>query len=118
MAENNQEKPKDINEEAMQIIIYAGDARLFIMKSIDAISKNQFADAGKNIALAQEKIKSAHILHTKAIQDDARGNGKPYSMLFTHAQDTLMTIRSEMLLTEKLFNVFENINMRFNQLEK
>lgn len=117
MDESLQNKEMDLNETAMQIIIHAGDARLFTMVAIDAMGDDQFEKASKQIDLAKEKLKAAHILHTKAIQDEARGVSSPYSLLFTHAQDTLMTIKSELLLAEHLLGVFEKLNHRMDDLE-
>jgi PTS system cellobiose-specific IIA component len=118
MDENVQnEKETEINETAMQIIIHAGDARLHVVGAISAMGDNRFDEARQQITLAQEKLKSAHVLHTRAIQDEARGVYAPHSLLFTHAQDTLMTIKSELLLAENLLGVFEKLNQRIDGLD-
>lgn len=114
MEESTQNNEMDMSEAAMQIIIHAGDARLYTMEAIDAMGDENFDKARKQLKLATEKLKAAHIVHTKAIQDEARGVALPYSLLFTHAQDTLMTIKSELLLAEHLLGVFEKLNNRLD----
>ena len=42
------------------------------------------------------------------IQAEAAGEQYTSCLLFTHAQDTLMTIMSEVNLTEKMITIFEN----------
>ncbi len=114
MEESLQNEEMDMSEAAMQIIIHAGDARLYTMVAIDAMGDENFAKAREQLKLAAEKLKAAHIVHTKAIQDEARGAALPYSLLFTHAQDTLMTIKSELLLAEHLLGVFEKMHKRLD----
>jgi Phosphotransferase system cellobiose-specific component IIA len=41
------------------------------------------------------------------LQEEAEGDKVQYSVLFTHAQDTLMTIMSEYNLAKHLITVFE-----------
>ncbi|MEL7657189.1 MAG: PTS lactose/cellobiose transporter subunit IIA, partial [Bacillota bacterium] len=55
---------------------------------------------------------------TDMIQGEARGEGIGYSLLFTHAQDTLMTINSELQLAKQLYHVFESLEKRIAKLEK
>ncbi|WP_198018444.1 PTS lactose/cellobiose transporter subunit IIA, partial [Sedimentibacter sp. B4] len=56
-------------------------------------------------------------IHTDCIQASAAGEPLSYSMLFTHAQDTLMTVNSEFRLVKKLAAVFERVDARLAALE-
>ncbi len=103
---------------AMSIIISAGDARLHITEAINAISEGNYPLAAGKLKQAQEKITEAHAVQTDMIQGEARGEGIGYSLLFTHAQDTLMTIYSELNLAKQLYKVFESFEMRIAKLEK
>lgn len=118
MDENKQNAETEINLIAMQIIVDAGDARLHISNAIIAMENDEFDNAKEDLSLAQEKLKSAHIAQTKIIQDEARGIHFAHSLLFTHAQDTLMTVKSDLYLTKQLLNVFEKFNLRLQALEK
>jgi PTS system cellobiose-specific IIA component len=103
---------------AMGIIINAGDSRLLITEALSAISENQYELANKKLKQAQEKMTAAHTIQTDMIQGEARGEGIEYSILFTHAQDTLMTINSELNLTKQFYKVFESFDKRIAKLEK
>ncbi len=103
---------------AMGIILNAGDARLHISEAINAIAENQYGLANEKLKLAQKKMTEAHEIQTNMIQGEARGENIRYSMLFTHAQDTLMTINSELNLTKQLYKVFEAFEKRILRLEK
>ncbi len=103
---------------AMSIIISAGDARLYVTEALNAISAGDFALAGQKLKMAQEKMTEAHAVQTEMIQGEARGESIGYSLLFTHAQDTLMTIGSELNLGKQLFKLFEAVDKRLERLEK
>lgn len=105
MTEENAENMAIKN--TMNIIISAGDARVFISKALDDIGDFNYESAKKNMEKANEKLVIAHRLQTKKMQEEAEGDQVEYSLLFTHAQDTLMTIMSEYNLTKHLIIVFE-----------
>jgi PTS system cellobiose-specific IIA component len=102
---------------AMQIIILAGDARRLVFEAGDALAEADFVRADELLEQAQLKVREAHTIHTDCIQASAAGEPLPYSMLFTHAQDTLMTVNSEFRLVRKLASVFEHVDGRLSALE-
>ncbi|GIN64127.1 PTS lactose transporter subunit IIA [Robertmurraya siralis] len=107
-----------IVEAAMNIILDAGDARQENLLAIDSLSKFDIQKANAYLATATKKITAAHKTQTNQIQDETRGKKSEYSLLFAHAQDTLMTINSEILLTKSLLNVFNAYEQRISLLEK
>ncbi len=107
-----------INNVAMNIIMDAGDARALITDALSEIEKNKFALADEKIILAQQKIKHAHGKQTDIVQGEIRGEKYPASLLFTHAQDTLMTINSELLMSKQLLKIFRALHHRLEQLEQ
>lgn len=115
-------KDIDMNEEivqaAMTIIIHAGDARNCVKEALDFISLQDFKKAEEKIEEAHEEIKIAHKTQTDMIQGEAQGEGIGYSLLFTHAQDTLMTINSELNIARQLLKVFKSFDERISKLEK
>lgn len=102
---------------AMQIIILAGDARRLTFEAGDAVAASDFTQAEELLDQAQVKVREAHTIHTDCIQASAAGEPLGYSMLFTHAQDTLMTVNSEFRLVKKLAAVFERVDARLAALE-
>ena len=61
---------------------------------------------------AEEEIVLAHKAQTEVIQNEMSGQGYDYSLLFTHAQDTLMTIKSELTFSKELIDVLKIIDER------
>lgn len=104
----------ELVEVAMQIILHAGDARQDSQKAIDSLKTFDFKTAEECMEDAKNNIREAHLAQTKIIQDEARGKSYMYSLLFTHAQDTLMTIKSEVILINNMIDVFK---MFYNKLK-
>lgn len=103
---------------AMQIILHAGDARLLCKQALNAITIADFDDAKVKIKEAQGEITKAHKVQTDAIQGETRGEETEYSLLFAHAQDTLMTIYSEINIAKQMIKIFEVYEKRIALLEK
>ena len=104
-------------QSAMEIILNAGDARLKNKETLEAVAQGDLAAAHEKMAEAHAKITEAHRVQTDAIQGEAAGEKMEYSLLFTHAQDTLMTINSEITITKQLVSVFEAYDARIAALE-
>lgn len=106
---------------SMQMITLAGEGRSLLQKALDAISLEQFTDAKRIIEEATLKIQAAHIMQTEIVQSEMSEaelglSVKP--LLFTHAQDTLMTINSELIMTKKLCKMFNRLYDRLNSIEE
>lgn len=92
---------------AMGILTYAGDARVDAKKALQAVQAFDFTNAQESIDQAVKNITQAHQAQTQIIQNEARGTKYEYCMLFNHAQDTLMTINSEIELVKELVKTFK-----------
>lgn len=103
---------------AMAIILAAGNARVECKKALNAIAAFDFTLAQEKIKCAQKEIIKAHKLQTDAIQGETRGEPSEYSLLFAHAQDTLMTIYSEINIAKQMIKIFECYEERISALEK
>lgn len=104
MRENN-----PLIDSAMQIILHAGDARLNVSDAIKAASENDFIKAGKLMKEAEENINKAHESQTVIIQNEMAGETYEPCILFTHAQDTLMTIMSELKFGKEIIALYHRI---------
>lgn len=101
----------------MEIIVSAGESRVEITNALKAIA-NQELDAVENyLKEAQKHITKAHGLQTDTIQNEGNGDSIGHSLLFAHAQDTLMTIYSELNLTRHLVKIFGSYEERIQKLE-
>lgn len=98
-----------LTEVAMKIILHAGDARNLAKEAIDCAKKNEFLQSYEKLNLARAEIVKAHKSQTEVIQGEMSGEQYENNLLFTHAQDTLMTISSEVNLTKSMIELFELI---------
>lgn len=114
----NEEMNQEIVQASMQIILYAGDAREANLEAVEAMQNGDFDKAKMQLKIAEDNITVAHKAQTDKIQAETRGEKGEYSLLFAHAQDTLMTINSEIILTKSLMKVFEKYEDRIHQLEQ
>lgn len=105
-------------QSAMSIILHAGDARVACKQALDAIAEANYEKAEEKLKEAQSKITEAHKVQTDAIQGETRGEETEYSLLFAHAQDTLMTIYSEINIAKQLLKIFTAYEKRIAALEK
>lgn len=99
----------------MNIINYSGEARSLSMESIALAKEGSFEKAYESIEEATSKLSLAHKSQTKLIQEEARGETKPISLLLIHAQDHLMnaiTVKDmayELIELYNLFNEFKRV---------
>ena len=107
----------EVAQSAMEIILHAGDARLKCKEALYQIALFDIENAKSKLKESQEEITKAHKVQTDAIQNETRGEKSEYSLLFAHAQDTLMTIYSEINIAKQLIKIFEVYENRISKLE-
>lgn len=114
-----EEKEQYIAEQAMQIILNSGDARTLACRAFDRICACDFDGARELLKEADKTQAKAHNIQTAMIQGDVRGDEERigYFVLFTHAQDTLMTIQTELNLTKSILKLAEAADGRLAALE-
>ncbi|MBO0451238.1 MULTISPECIES: PTS lactose/cellobiose transporter subunit IIA [Enterococcus] len=96
-----------LNQLSMNILVHAGSARDHLVHSLESLEAMDFEKAAKEIKEARKEVVIAHGLQTDTLQLEASGEQIRYSTLFCHAQDTLMTAQSEILIGEHLIRLFE-----------
>lgn len=99
---------------AMDIILHAGEARNLATKAMMAELDGDKEKAQELLLSAKEYVKKAHLAQTKVIQDEARGNKIEICLLFIHAQDTLMTIASEVSVMEQMMKMNRKLEEKIN----
>lgn len=98
---------KDINYVAMEVIMNAGDAREKIDLALAEMEKCDFDQADILLGEAEMMLNKAHNAQTSVIQSQVSGENIDYSLLFVHAQDTLMTITTELRMAKKMMPIFK-----------
>ncbi len=112
---NSEEKKEYIISKAMEIIMNSGDARNFAAEARDAIFAFDYETAEEKLKEAHKVQTAAHVTQTEMIQGDIRGGDEAmeYSVLFAHAQDTLMTIQVEINMTKAMLELAKAMEARF-----
>jgi PTS system cellobiose-specific IIA component len=112
MDDSEESLDDELNIVAMQVILNAGDARNFMDKAIDALGDADYGAVDARLRDADESILKAHNAQTGMIQRQAAGEKFEYSLIFVHAQDTLMTIDAELHLFKRLLPVLRGLQQQ------
>ncbi len=109
-----EEKYEHIIMQAMDIIMNSGDARNFAAQAFDKIVEGDYEAARALLKEAEKVQTAAHVTQTEMIQGDIRGGDEKmeYSVLFAHAQDTLMTIQVEINMTKNFLKYAEAVDRK------
>ena len=94
----------DLNQVAMQIILHSGSAKTLADEAFQLAKEKKFKEAYAKM----EQAETEGIL-TLVIQEEARGLAHAPSLLFTHAQDHLMTTMCEVSQIKRLIELYELI---------
>lgn len=100
---------------SMKIILPAGEARTKSSEAFEELLNGNFEKCDSLLKEANEYIKEAHKAQTDVLQTLAAReyeNGKDdvvLPMLFIHAQDTIMTIMSEVNMIEKMAKMYKEL---------
>ena len=76
-----------------------------IDEALAAMAEGKLDEVDKLLEEAEALIVKAHNAQTEVIQSQVSGESMEYSLLFVHAQDTVMTITTELRMTQKLLPI-------------
>ncbi len=89
------ERPLNLTEQALKIILHAGDGKLLTKEALKHLENGESMQAEKKLDQAQESLRIARGTQMDVIQMETNGQKVPHLHLFAHAQDILMTATSE-----------------------
>lgn len=102
-------------EAAMAVIVSAGEARDFCKEALQCARQGNFEEAEVKLKEAKDSITEAHNGQTEVIQAEMRGEETKISLLFIHAQDTIMTITSEINMATEMLEMYKLIHGKGGQ---
>ncbi len=102
----------ELNLVSMQIILHAGDAKIKVEEALDKMKDFDFDLARQLLKHADDDIVLAHQAQTEIIQSEAAGKEYPNSLLFNHAQDTMMIAMNDLDMAKKFLSILEAIAAR------
>lgn len=108
--DNEEKKIEELNYISMDIIMHAGNSHNYMENAVDEAVKGNFKEAEEFIKKASDEIVKAHNAQTDVIQTSIRDNQNIMTLLFVHAQDTLMTIRSELKMVKHIIGLYGKID--------
>lgn len=101
---------EQLNSAAMQIILHAGDCRNLLNEAINDLLDDKSEEEVKDkITQAKKEITKAHVIQTDMIQSSINEEELQTTLLFTHAQDTLMAINSEVNLVQSMIRLYRKL---------
>lgn len=95
-------------EISFSIISYAGDAFATMREAINFAKKGEFEKAEETFKKAQDILLEAHNVHTKLIVAETEGKTPEFSILLSHAQDTMMNAILFETITEEFIEMYKN----------
>lgn len=105
----------DLAMVSMEAILHAGNAREAIFKAADQAAQNKFEEADKLMKEANAELVEAHRAQTSTLQKEAEGIEIPYSSLFGHAQDHVMTVKTEHNLVKEIIKLYKRLEEKENE---
>lgn len=107
---------EELNQAAMQMIMLAGDSRSLLTEAVNETMAGASDEAiDEKLKLAKEKMVSAHRIQTDMIQSSIEEDELQTTLLFSHAQDTLMTIYSEQNMTGHIINMYRKLSEKLGK---
>lgn len=103
---------------SMNIILISGDARQLIDEAYDCVDQSEFEKADNKIREARGLLAKAHGLQTDLIQSESDGCLRQHPLILIHAQDSLMTVNSELNQFRRLRKMMGRLDSRLNRLEQ
>ena len=102
----------ELNEKSMEMIVAAGNARTALNQALDNI--DDLAKYQELMEEAREQITKSHTAQTKVLQGTITDPDFYPNILFTHAQDTLMTVMSEINTAKAIEKVYRKVLEKVN----
>jgi len=93
----------------MQIISNAGTARSLIIEALQEAREGNFLEGEAKMDEANKFFVEAHKSHGQLLQKEAGGEKVPFSLLFMHAEDQLMSTETIKHLSKEMFSMHKKM---------
>lgn len=100
---------EELSQHAMEMIVHAGIARDNLNKALDALYDGNEEEYEEKMKVTKKEMVSAHAAQTDVLQQTINDTDLNLTILFTHAQDTLMTVMSEINTARHLAKILRKI---------
>ena len=99
-----------MENETMQIIVFAGNSRSFAIQSIRAAKQGKFEESMEYMEEAEKNLKNAHRFHATilaAFSDET--TELPVNLFMVHGEDHLMSAITTIDLAKEFLDVHRNV---------
>ncbi len=93
-----------------QIIATVGEAKFLFMEAIYKAKENKIDEARELIKKGDEVFSNAHTMHFDLVQKEAQGEELPFSLLFMHSEDQLLSTETIKLMAIEFIDLYEKID--------
>lgn len=97
-------------EDAMTMILHAGNAKSSALLAIDAAAEGRFEDARKEMKHANEEMHEAHTIQFALMQKEAVGDAIDMHLILIHAEDHLSMAIMAADLAERMIELYERLH--------
>lgn len=97
----------DYENQAVPLIVHAGNAKSLAMLSIEAAKKGEFEEARAYLRQSDEAMLQAHQIHTDILRQTAAAGEESIGMLLAHAQDHLMAAITTLELAREFCDLYK-----------
>lgn len=101
---------ENMQEKAFMIIAEVGTAKSKYIEAIQIAKEGDFDKAYKTIEEGAELAASAHKHHFDIVQVEAQGKELPFSVMFMHAEDQLLTTETIKIMAEEIIELHKKIS--------
>ena len=98
---------EELNGQAMEMIVHSGNGRNMLNQALDALYDGDEETYEAKMTEAKKEMQTAHVAQKKAL--DLLRSQLDTHILFTHAQDTLMTVMSEINTARHLAKIMKKL---------
>ncbi|HIR91198.1 MAG TPA: PTS lactose/cellobiose transporter subunit IIA [Candidatus Limicola stercorigallinarum] len=95
-------------ENALQIILHAGNAKSSALMAIDAAHDGNFDEADKLLSEAQSEMTAAHKFQFELTQAEANGQPVDINIILLHAEDHLTMAIMASDLAERFIELYRD----------
>lgn len=94
---------------SFQIISNVGSAKSFVMEALQSAKSGNFEEAEEKLKEADHYFVEGHKVHASLIQKEASGEAVPFSLLFMHAEDQLMSTETIATLVREMIEMYKRM---------
>lgn len=99
-------------QNALQIVVHAGNAKASAMQAIDAAESGDFDQAQQHLEAARNEMGEAHSLQFSMVQHEASGDAVEVNIITVHAQDHLTMAIMSIDFAERFIALYRRIQSR------